>query len=49
MAASAAKTQLILNQALTNHVCELGTDIRILRKEIEELKQTMSGGDNSDS
>lgn len=47
MAADAAKAQLVLNQILTNHICELKTDIEILRKEVEELKQTMSGGDNN--
>ena len=49
MAADAAKAQLNLNKLLSDHVCKLNTDVDVLRKEIEELKQTMSGGDNSDS
>ena len=49
MAADAAKAQLNLNKLLSDYVCDLNTDVDVLRKEIDKLKQTMSGGDNSDS
>lgn len=48
-AADVAKTQLNINKLLSDHICKLNTDVDVLRKEIEELKQTMSGGDNIDS